>query len=151
MYKFRATVPKFIHYGFPMYVRWHSRKRRSQKFFMGEWLNEEGSDMHWAAILVETVHIDSKPAQRHLAYLGGIVESAITFAAQRRYFWNSVYERLDQLATQITTDDRRRIETAVALKVPRLSREEHEASVADYYSLWPEGGGSPQPPYREPT
>jgi hypothetical protein len=47
--------------------------------------------------------------------------------SQRRYFWDHVYERLDRLGNRISLDERRRIESAVALKVPRLSREEHEA------------------------
>ena len=33
---------------------------------------------------------------------------------------------------RISIDDRRRIETAIALKVPRLSREEHDASIEQY-------------------
>jgi hypothetical protein len=34
-------------------------------------------DVHWAAIIVESVRVDGKPTQRHVAYLGGITESAI--------------------------------------------------------------------------
>ena len=48
---------------------------------------------------------------------------------QRRYFWDEVHERLDQLGNRISLYDRRRIEAAITLKVPRLSQAEHDASI----------------------
>ena len=52
---------------------------------------------------------------------------------------------------RISIDDRRRIETAIALKVPRLSREEHDASIEQYQKsarLYPR---IKHKPYRPPT
>jgi hypothetical protein len=72
-------------------------------------------DVHWAAILVESVRVKGKPAPRHVAYLGGITESAIEIAAQRRFFWDEVTERLDGL--RLSPEDRQRIESAIAKKV----------------------------------
>jgi hypothetical protein len=50
-------------------------------------------------------------------------------------------------------DDRRRIEAAIALKVPRLSRDEHEASVQDCIRSARRGGWRQieHKPYRTPS
>jgi hypothetical protein len=58
-----------------------------------------------------------------------------------------VHERLDQLGNRMSIDDRRRIEAAIARKVPRLSREEHDASVETALAY----GLSEQKPYCPPT
>ena len=79
--------------------------------------------MHWSALLVESQRIDGKPVQRHVAYLGGITESAIELPAQRAFFWKGVTQQLDRLA--VSEDDRARIEAAVEAKVPRLTRREY--------------------------
>jgi hypothetical protein len=67
--------------------------------------------------------------QKHIARLASITESRIEVVHQRRYFWDEVHERLDQLGNRISLYDRRRIEAAIALKVPRLSQAEHDASI----------------------
>ena len=66
-----------------MFVRWQTRERRNRAFG-----GDKGPGMHWSAILVEGQRIDGKPVQRHVAYLGGITESAIELPAQRAFFWN---------------------------------------------------------------
>ena len=75
------------------------------------------------AILAESSRVDGKPTQRHIAYLGGITESAIELPAQRAFFWKEVTQQLDELA--VSKDDRVRIEAAVEAKVPRLTRREY--------------------------
>ena len=159
-----------------MYVRWQSRKRQQPEF--GRWDGEVrnrhgrvrnmrgsilhtrkradgsvGQDVHWKAVLVEKTRIDGKPRQQHIAMLASITESRIEIDHQRRYFWDAVYERLDQLDNRISIDDRRRIEAAVALKVPRLSREEHEASVksCEGFFAGTDTPASMYKPYRLPT
>lgn len=135
-----------------MYVRWQSRKRQQPDIGdYGPQLRDEfglvrnargsylrtrhradgsvGQDVRWTAVIVESVRIDGKPRQKHVAWLASITESRIEIDHQRRYFWDAAYERLDQLGNRISIDDRQRIEASVALKVPRLSREEHEASI----------------------
>ena len=69
-----------------------------------------------AAILAESARIDGKPTQQHVAYLGGITDSAIEIAAQRAFFWGAVGQ-LDQLANRVLKDDRTQIEEAIAKKV----------------------------------
>ena|SRR6476660_5607119 len=88
-----------------------------------------GQDVRWTAILVEGKRIDGRPCQKHIARLASITESRIEVVHQRRYFWDEVHERLDQLGNRISLYDQRRIEAAIALKVPRLSQVEHDASI----------------------
>jgi hypothetical protein len=77
-------------------------------------------------ILAESVRVDGRPTSRHVAYLGSITDSAIEFMAQRCFFWDDVAERLDKLGNRITVEDRRRIEAAVAKKVPRPTPDEYK-------------------------
>jgi hypothetical protein len=106
-----------------------------------------GQDVRWKASLVENVRVNGKPQQHHIAFLGGIAESGMAIVHQRRYFWDKVYERLDRLANRISLEQRRQIEAAIAARVPRLSQEEHEASVAQCRLTWPDGDHKPfRPP-----
>ena len=86
----------------------------------------EGQDIHWRAIIVEPVHVDGKPRQRHIAYLVGFTESAIKIPTQRCFIWDAVSARLDQLGNQIVAADRKRIEAAIAEKVPRPTPAEYK-------------------------
>jgi hypothetical protein len=96
-----------------MYVRWQARKRKRPAF--GGMAKE---DMHRAASLVEIARVKGKPTQRHVAYLGGITDSAIAIPAQRRVFWQNVFEVLHRLSNQITAEQRQAIIAALAAKVP---------------------------------
>jgi hypothetical protein len=85
--------------------------------------------------------------------LASITESEIGIDVRRRYFWDAIHERLDRLGNRISINERRKIEAAIALKVPRLSREEHEASVKRTQEFF---AGYDMPlstykPYRPPT
>jgi hypothetical protein len=129
-----------------MYLRWHSRQRRIPAF--GGWGKQirRGSnyvytrkgtskqDMHWAAVLVESVRIAGKPTQRHVAYLGGITDSAIAVVHQRCWFWDGVLEQLDRLG--MSSENRKRIEAAVATKVPRPTKAQYNQCVRDRAALW---------------
>jgi hypothetical protein len=155
-----------------MFIRWQKRKRNRPKFgsFGNELRDESGADylrdgrggllrvradteeldVAWSVILVESVRADGKPRQRHVAYLGGITESAIQITAQRRYFWEAVLDGLDRLHNRMSIADRRKIEAAIALKVPRLTREEHEASIADTAQILGRDWVSEHPEIRKP-
>jgi hypothetical protein len=63
----------------------------------------------------EAVRVDGKPTQRHIAYLGGVTESALAIPFQQRYFWENVEWVLDRL--KLKPEERRKIVTAVAKKV----------------------------------
>src|SRR6516165_10316892 len=96
-----------------MFVRWQSRKRRHPAFggpgkqIRGgdDWAytrpGTSEQDKHWAAILVERVRVEGRSTQRHVAYLGGVTDSAIEIAAQRMFFWDDVKQRLDRLSNRI--------------------------------------------------
>ena len=108
-----------------MFIRWQSRKRGSPAFgptarLRGRVVRADTLklDVHWAAILGEAGRVDGKPRQEHVAYHGGITESAIEILPQRCYFWDEVTERLDQLRNRISPDERQRIENAIADRVP---------------------------------
>jgi hypothetical protein len=107
----------------PMYIRWQSRKRRRSQY--GDWRK---SDVHWSAILVENARVDGKPKQRHVAYLAGFTESAIKIMAQRCHLWDQIDHRLDRLSNQITSDDRAKIETVLAARIPRPTTAEYKDS-----------------------
>ena len=46
----------------------------------------------------------------------------IDVARQRWYFWDAIGKKLDKLGKRITPKDRKKIEAAIALKVPRRAR-----------------------------
>jgi hypothetical protein len=158
-----------------MYLRWQSRKLQRPKFgyYGGEVRDSNGEyvyngrgnllrtrkatgtqDVRWATILVENKRVNGKPRQRHVAFLASVTDSQIEVIHQRRYFWDNVLDTLDRLDNRLSRDDRKRIEAAIALKVPRLTREEHEASVDHCRKTMSRNFGidlGDQPPYREPV
>jgi hypothetical protein len=158
-----------------MFMRWQSRKRQQPD--IGPWhdaLRDEtgecvrnkrwdllrtriradgtvGLDVRWSAVIVESVRVNGKPRQRYVSHLASITESRIEVVHQRRYFWDAVLDGLDRLGNRMSVEDRQRIEAAIALKVPRLTREEHEASVEECTEDMMRHFGSdigPQKPYR---
>src|SRR5262245_60876456 len=110
-----------------MYVRWQSRKQVL------------GKDVRRTAIVVESVRVDGTPTQRHIAYLGGIAESAINNLASQCRFWTNVKNKLDSLGHCITVENRERIEAAVAKTVPRPTNTQLAAFVHECKRL---GSGS---------
>jgi hypothetical protein len=122
-----------------MYVRWQSRKRRRPAFgqyykLRGECYAREGSneqDIHWRAVLVENERVNGKPTQRHIAYIGGITDSAIAIVHQRCWFWDGVKERLDRVGKRMSPENRKAVEAAVAKKVPRPTKAEYRRCVRD--------------------
>jgi hypothetical protein len=94
-----------------MYIRWQSRKRTIAAFGYGR------EDIGWRAILVESVRVDGKPKQRHVAYLVGFTESALTIPAQQRFVWDRVEARLKHLSNRISAEDRDAIMKALVKKI----------------------------------
>ena len=90
-----------------MYVRWQSRKQALSK------------DVRRTAIAVESERVDGRPTQRHVAYLGGISESAINTLAGQCRFWLDVTNKLDSLGRRMTAEDRESIKEALAERVSR--------------------------------
>ena len=152
-----------------MYVRWQERKRQqpdigarhgalrdeTESFLhtRGRADGSVGRDIRWNAVVVESARVNGRPREHHVALLASITESRIDVDHQRRYFWDAVYDRLDQLGDRISIDDRRHIEESVARKVPRLSREEHDASIKRVQEVAADLRFRPkeQKPYRPPA
>jgi len=97
-----------------MYVRWQLRKRNQ--------------GVHWRAILVESVRINGKPTQRHIAYLLEFPESVLALDAKRRHrchshhdqqrlLWYRFAKRLDNLGTRISLEERCHIEALLSKKI----------------------------------
>jgi hypothetical protein len=116
-----------------MFVRFQFRPRRTPAFNVGRFARTHYSDtsaaqdMHMAANLLEGTRFDDGYRQRHLAYLGGITLSGMQLVARRVFFWESVQDRLDQLGI---TDEREKIEAAIAARVPKPTPEERAQCIA---------------------
>jgi hypothetical protein len=65
------------------------------------------------AVLVESVRVDGKPRQRHIAFLGSM---RIDRRDERR-FWREVTTRFDQLGNRVGPEDRERLLASIAKKV----------------------------------
>jgi hypothetical protein len=88
----------------------------------------EVGDTTWNAILVESVRVDGKPQQKHVAYLGSFSTRQAASQAQRVYTWEHMLERLDRLSNRITPKDRKKIEAVIASKLgPRPTKRERTA------------------------
>ena len=96
--------------------------------------------MRWVrhkAILVETVRVNGKPRQKHVAFIASYVqgETPEEIEHQRITFWRDARQRLDQLGNRITSADRVRIEAALAQRVT-------PTTAAEGASLRPQAGGA---------
>jgi hypothetical protein len=107
-----------------MFVRWQwwgDRRRGSERRYC-----RDIADAH--AILVESTRVDGKPRQRHVAYLGSVHN---VYREQTPYyrakFWQHMRAKLDSLHNRISSADRRKIEAALAEKVPPLPADEAAA------------------------
>jgi hypothetical protein len=94
-----------------MFIRWQSRPRRRAEFGYGD------DDTHWRVILLESVRIDGKPRQRHIAYLAGFTESAARIPAQQRFLWERIEKRLKRLGKRIPAKDHKGIMAALIKKI----------------------------------
>src|SRR5262245_19002184 len=94
-----------------MFLRWTSREGRSRSAF------GPGPDRHWRAILVESVRINGKPRQRHVAYLVGFTEKQLKLPVQRVYIWETVEERLANLSNRVDAKSRESIVSSIAAKI----------------------------------
>jgi hypothetical protein len=97
-----------VHYD--MFVRW--QLYRSQA--MNRW-HRECNDKHarLRAVLVESVRINGKPVQKHIAFLG----STSIDGSDRPRFWWEVTTRLNRLADRLSRQDRARIGETISKKV----------------------------------
>jgi hypothetical protein len=76
------------------------------------------------AILVESVRIDGKPRQRHVAFIASYEANKLDQIRTRSTFWRHARQRPDQIDNQITPADRSKVEGALAQRVPRTTAED---------------------------
>jgi hypothetical protein len=107
-----------------MFIRWQSRVRAERN----DWALREVGDVTWNAILVESVRVNGKPRQNHVAYLGSFSTRQAKIPAQRVYTWEHILDRLDRLSNRITPKDRKKIEAVIASKLgPRPTKQDRTA------------------------
>jgi hypothetical protein len=95
-----------------MFVRWQTY--RSQALY--PW-HPEGNDRRarLKAILVESVRVDGKPRQKHIAFLGSIASNSLGKPGPR--FWYDVTLKLKRLGNRIGPEDYERVIASIAAKV----------------------------------
>ena len=84
--------------------------------------HRESSPVQPVALLVESVRIDGKPRQRHVAYLFSIWRGEEDKLGDRHWqvrWWVEASDRLDELGDRVKPEDRRKIEKALAQKIGR--------------------------------
>jgi hypothetical protein len=101
-----------------MFIRWQSRKREIYYSHWGRKADPYG-DVHWNAVLVESVRVNGKPRQKHIANLCGFTEHQIKIPAQQLYTWEHAIKALDGLGKRITPEQRRQVEAALAERIGR--------------------------------
>ena len=151
-----------IHYG--MYVRWQTYRSQARS----KWLAE--SNDRWArlkAVLVESVRVDGKPRQKHIAFLGSVQaddprmiegEGANAqfwrrMSTRRKVrFWRDVMRRLERLGNRISPAARERISAAILLSGWGVGRRQPPslgnsmASLKRFWGSWGRcAGPSPRP------
>jgi hypothetical protein len=116
-----------------MYIRWQKRKRRTAWSY--DHRNGDG-DIHHCAILAQSVRINGKPTQRHVAYLVGFTESQAKVLPQRCHCWNKIRTVLDRVGDAISLKGRQRIESEIAARLPRPNKREYAQFRRDQRELW---------------
>jgi hypothetical protein len=101
-----------------MFIRWQSRKRAIYYSYWGR-KEDPHSDVHWNAVLVESVRVNGKPRQKHIANLCGFTEHQIKSPHQQIYVWEHAIKTFDRLDNRITPEQRRQVEAALAKRIGR--------------------------------
>jgi hypothetical protein len=104
-----------------MFVRWQTSKSVDR---IDHLRKRKGERPLVKAILVESVRVDGKPRQRHIAFIASyqLVPPHYRDAANRNRdalirFWMRVMGRLDKPHNRITADDRKKILADIAKKI----------------------------------
>jgi hypothetical protein len=113
-----------------MYIRWLVY----QSHALASWKrNAVGNRL--TAIVVESVRVDGKPRQRHIASLASIREREMDDVRRRCQFWEQVTHKLDRLDNRVSADDRRRIEAALAERVSCPTRKQYDRFKSEALAL----------------
>jgi hypothetical protein len=102
-----------------MFVRWQNSKS------VASW-HRGGKINRCRAVLVESARADGKPKQTYIAFIASYDPKHSDQTSARHYFWKRARERLDRLGNRVSTEDRVKIEVALALRVPPTTPQEVE-------------------------
>jgi len=99
---------------YSMFVRWQRYRSQACK----PW-HRERNDEHarLKAILVESVRVNGKPRQRHIAFLGSVSIAYSIDGPGMRRFWYDVTLRLNRLGARVGPEDYQQITASIAKKV----------------------------------
>jgi hypothetical protein len=97
-----------------MFVRWQRSRSQALNFWRAE---SDDKRARLKAILVESVRVNGKPRQRHIAFLGSIASGDATGGAAGKRFWCDVISKLKHLDNRIGPEDYERIVASIAAKV----------------------------------
>ena len=106
-----------------MFVRWQLYRSQALNHWHAQCNNERARHK---AILVESSRINGKPRLKHVAFIASYETGPLDLPT-RIGFWQRARQRLDQLDNRITPDDRRKIEAALARRVPPTTPEDERA------------------------
>jgi hypothetical protein len=138
-----------------MYVRWRWVGQRRPRVERCSWHTPAAAH----ALLVESVSVDGKSRQRHVAYLGVLHNHGEQDVNYRAWWWHRMSAKLDALGKRVPPDQRPRIEAMLAEKVRPVTAEEvtaldlaHQAEIrallgesGGCYLHWPEGTARVRP------
>jgi hypothetical protein len=118
-----------------MFIRWLAYQPNAS----WSWRSED-KRIRLTAILVESVRVDGKPRQRHIASLASIREREMDDVNRRCQFWEEVTRKLDRLDNRVSADDRCRIEAVLAERVSCATRKQYDRWKNDCVGLLAPGG-----------
>src|SRR5262249_39848848 len=64
------------------------------------------------------------PTRQHIAYLGGILQDDVKHVERRAAFWAKATAKLDALSKRVSPEERRKLEAALEVRIPKPSSEE---------------------------
>jgi hypothetical protein len=105
-------VPFLVHYS--MFVRW---QRYESQALNSWWAERNDRRARLKAILVESVRVDGKPRQKHVAFLGSIASDDSIDGTAGKRFWRDVTQKLERLGNRVSPEERERILAAIAAKI----------------------------------
>ena len=113
-----------------MFIRWQKHRSGGRRY--------SRETTRFRAILLESVRVDGKWRHRHVACIGSFVVERLDVEA-RRNFWKAADKRL---SIYVNNDERRKIEAALARRVPPPTAAALVEVCAAYLSTSSRSGGA---------
>src|SRR5262249_34502235 len=71
-----------------------------------------------------------RPTRQHIAYLGGILQDDVKHVERRAAFWAKATAKLDALGKRVSPEERRKLEAALEVRIPKPSTKRFGAITA---------------------